>query len=90
MRRLRRFYWKRIRRYRYEMCQRCGRPVGKSCPSWWSADDALWLEVEGGQGEGIRCIPCFTDDARAKGVSIFWRPVVEARLNAVGKWRPVR
>lgn len=59
-----------------EVCKRCGWLVAASCPTWWSAPDALWNEVEGGPG-GIRCIRCFTEDCEAKGVTVYWRAVVD-------------
>lgn len=54
--RVRRFYWKRIRRYRYEICGRpghlhgtirrgCGRPVG----TVWRASSGVWNYVVTGQ-----------------------------------------
>lgn len=69
---------RRVFRYRYEICHRCGLPVAWFTPSWWHADDALWIEVEGGEA-GIRCAPCFTRDCRALGIGVSWRPVVESR-----------
>jgi hypothetical protein len=58
-----------------EVCKSCGRLVAETCPTHWHAPDALWLEVEGGPG-GIRCIPCFTRDAAAKGIQVEWRPLI--------------
>lgn len=57
-----------------EICGSCGRLVVETCPTYWHAPDALWLEVEGSLG-GIRCIPCFTCDAAARGIAIQWRAV---------------
>jgi hypothetical protein len=72
--RARRLYWRRLRRYRFEICGRCGRPVGLSCPSYWLAHDELWRAVIGGEG-GIRCVPCFDRDAAASGRPVSWRAV---------------
>lgn len=83
---LRRFWWRRVRRHRGEICQACGLPVALGCPTWWSTFDPLWIEVEGGHGQGIRCIPCFTRDALAAGVQVSWRTVVEARRTTDGTW----
>lgn len=75
---LRRVFWKRIRRYRYEICHACGRPVGHHHPfgreplTWWRAvPDELWNAIEGGAG-GLRCPPCFTRDCENAGVPIRW------------------
>jgi hypothetical protein len=74
---LRSFWWRKVRRYDSEICQSCERPYFAAIgDTYWSADDALWLWVEGGPG-GLRCPPCFTRDCRAKGISIFWRPVID-------------
>lgn len=75
---VRRFYWRHVRRHRYEICHSCGRPVHGTCPNWWRADDALWLQVVGAP-EGLRCIQCFTDEADAKGLLLYWEPKVEPR-----------
>lgn len=72
--RLRCWAWRFLRRYRYEMCQRCGRPVEVV----WTAPDALWLEVHESEG-GIRCVECFDRDCDEQGISVRWRPVVEYR-----------
>lgn len=60
MRRLRRFYWKRVRRYRYEICGSvvrgtegeatvrrygCGRPVGLC----WRAETGFWHRMVTGR-----------------------------------------
>jgi hypothetical protein len=60
---LRRFYWKRIRRYRYEICGSvrggpgywairrygCGRPVGLV----WRAPEGIWNYVVAGQDQTV-------------------------------------
>lgn len=63
-----------------ETCQKCGRKVFESTGdhSWWNAEPGLWEAVYGTDA-GIRCIPCFTDDADAKGISVSWRAVRERR-----------
>lgn len=84
---LRRWYWIFVRRHETEICE-CGRPVGPCTGSWWEADDDLWISVaepthisEGKHGRrignGVLCPPCFTAKARAKGVWVHWRAVVE-------------
>lgn len=65
-----------------EVCKKCGQFVATTCPSWWSAPDALWNEVEGGPG-GIRCIRCFTEDCEAKGIWVYWQAVVDGRAASV-------
>ena len=58
--RIRRFYWKHIRRYRYEICGRpdhpyeairrgCGRPVGVV----WRAPSGVWNYVVAGQDHTV-------------------------------------
>jgi hypothetical protein len=70
--RLRRFWWQRVRRYRYEMCQRCGRPVRVV----WTASDNLWNVIESGP-DGIRCVECFDRDCAEQGRALRWRPTIE-------------
>jgi hypothetical protein len=83
---LRRFFWRRARRYAYELCHACGRPVARGTgPAWWSAPDDLWYEVRGSEN-GVRCMACFTAEALAKGVQVYWRPVVDARRDLSGRW----
>lgn len=61
-----------------ETCGRCGGEVAATTgDSYWRADDLLWNQVEGSDPAIIRCIPCFTLDARETGIPISWRPVVE-------------
>lgn len=67
------FYWRVVRGEDGEICKRCGRPVARTCPTYWYAPDWLWNEVEGGE-DGIRCIPCFTADCEARGHRIAWVP----------------
>lgn len=77
----RRWFWQRIRRYRYEMCGSCGRPVGhhhrfgNEPLTWWRAPDDLWNAIEGGAG-GLRCPQCFTRDCDNAGVPIHWVAVL--------------
>lgn len=53
--RLRRFYWRHVRRYRYEICWRagtrrgCGRPVGVV----WRAPSGIWNYVVAGQQQTV-------------------------------------
>lgn len=73
----RRWWWVFIRRHETEICGACGGPVNRATPSWWTADDALWMDVVGDEA-GIRCVPCFTEEARAKGIWVFWKAAVDA------------
>ena len=66
---LRRLWWKRVRRYRYEICHDCGRPVGLV----WQAADALWLWVVGHEG-GILCIRCFDQRCDEDAYVLRWVP----------------
>ena len=70
------FYWRHVRRYDYEVCHRCGRPVMRSM-SWWHADDLLWVRAGGGH-YGILCPPCFTVEAAASGIPVHWKATLEA------------
>jgi hypothetical protein len=89
MAKLRFVWWAVICFYRYEMCHDCGGRVMPHTRSWWETDNDLWIEVvapkhiEIGKthrvGGGVLCPPCFTDRARAKGISISWHARVEAR-----------
>lgn len=66
------WWWRFVRRHEYEICGACGRPVMRSSgPTWWEAPDALWRDVEGGDG-GIRCMPCFAADVEAAGGRMHW------------------
>lgn len=66
-----------VRRYRYEICMACGRPVGPHTGSWWHAPDELWIEVNGGP-VGVRCPPCFTAACQARGYWIHWEATLDA------------
>lgn len=77
--RARAFWHYIIRRWPLEICTDCGRPVGRATgPSWWHADNELWLEVNGTY-EGVLCPPCFTVRALAKSILVYWSPVVDTR-----------
>jgi hypothetical protein len=53
--------------------------------TWWSATDELWYEIQG-TANGVRCLACFTNECWEKGVSLYWRPVVDARKTTDGRW----
>jgi hypothetical protein len=59
-----------------EICKKCGKPVAKTAITWWRAPDELWLRIYGTDA-GIRCIPCFTEDCEAQGVTVYWLAVEE-------------
>lgn len=65
-----------IKRYDYEICMECGRPVGPHTDSWWSADDVLWQEMTGSE-HGVLCPPCFTGICRERGVHIYWKAAID-------------
>ncbi len=78
-----RAFWRRvIRGYVYEICGKCGRPVGLV----WSAPDATWLEINGQKG-GVRCIPCFNLALEATGVQVSWVPDIGRFCGPSGKLR---
>lgn len=78
---LRRWFWRRVLRYHYEICYSCGRPVGHRNPfgreplTWWRAEDELWDFVEGTAG-GLRCPQCFTRECTNVGIPIHWKAVI--------------
>lgn len=76
--RVRAFWHYIVRRYRYEVCKNCGRPVGPHTHSWWLAPDELWLAVMD-VPSGVVCPPCFTDAALARGIHVRWEVVQEHR-----------
>lgn len=57
-----------------EFCRDCG--VRQPIP--WQAKDALWLEIMGRPG-GVLCPTCFHKRCQARGISLYWYPVVEHR-----------
>lgn len=75
---LRGTYWWLIRRYPCELCQGCGRRIMAHTGSWWHADDDLWLDVHGSEA-GTLCPRCFTEDAKRKGISVYWQATVDER-----------
>lgn len=58
--RLRRWWWRHVRRHHGEICHQCGKPVGV----FWLVPDHVWKLVAG--GPGLWCIPCF--DGAAGGL----------------------
>ncbi len=78
-------WWRWVRRYRYEVCHSCGRPVSRCTPTWWHAPDSLWEEVAGGPG-GVMCAACFTHECRSRGITVSWQPVVQYRDSWSGRW----
>ena len=83
--RTRRFWWKRVRRYRYETCGRpnhvhgtitrgCGRPVGVV----WHAPSGMWNFVVTGRDVpaegvgGVLFLACFDRFARECGMILQW------------------
>jgi hypothetical protein len=67
--RLRRWLWSAVRRYGYEICYACGRPVDVV----WTAPDELWLRIVGGPG-GILCVACFDGLCRSEDTYLRWVP----------------
>lgn len=64
-----------------EYCNDCGAEQ----PLVWSASDELYAEVMGidiekGMG-GVTCPECFNKRAKAKGISIIWRPEEDGRFD---------
>jgi hypothetical protein len=71
---LSRFYWIFVRRYAYEICDRCGRRVGAANGSYWCATDSLWGRVEGDEA-GVDCMACFARLAVLRGTHVWWLAV---------------
>lgn len=84
--RFRRFWWSHVRRYAYELCDSCGRPVSRcvgdlvpdgegvwslSPSTYWRAPDDLWMRVTG-SASAVLCPQCFTMAARDIGEWIRW------------------
>lgn len=73
---LRGLWWTFVRRYAYELCEDCGRPVGCAIGgTFWRADDELWRRVVGSR-HGILCVADFTARAEAFGINVRWEPHV--------------
>lgn len=53
-----------------ERCQDCGRDY-----VLWNAETDLYVRVHGNPG-GLLCPSCFDRQAREKGLTLDWRPVV--------------
>lgn len=76
---LRAWYWRFVKRYECEICQDCGCGLDlRYGPSYWMADDALWLETVGADS-GVLCIRCFTIRCSDLGISLRWRPFAAHR-----------
>lgn len=71
---LRTLWWRHVRRYRFEICDDCGRPVGHSTGAWWHSD--LWPAVTGAD-DGVLCPRCFTARAEAAGLPVRWMAVLD-------------
>lgn len=74
---LRGLWWWLVRRYPNELCQDCGRPVGRSIGTYWHASDELYERVRGTL-HGTVCPGCFTEAAEERGVFIYWSPQVRS------------
>lgn len=73
--RLRAAWYFGIRRYQYEICMECGRPVSWGTgPTWWSAPDWLWKRIMGGPN-GVLCMPCFARHVIRAGYGMHWTMV---------------
>lgn len=60
-----------IRKYVYEICANCGRPVSNAIHTYWLASDNLWEQVNGQSG-GVLCPRCFAQQAEEMGISVAW------------------
>jgi hypothetical protein len=61
-----------IRRYEYEICMECGRPVSRGTgATWWSAPDGLWEIINGGPN-GVLCMACFAAGCVDAGYHMHW------------------
>ena len=62
-----------------EHCQICGKEYDDYI---WEISDKLWEKVTGiKNGSGLRCIPCFSKEAREKGITIKWNGKKSRRTN---------
>lgn len=56
-----------------EHCQICGEEYGEKYGYIWSVPDSLWEKVTGIKNKsGLRCINCFSLEAKEKGIVIYW------------------
>lgn len=56
-----------------EHCQICGKEYGEECGYIWTVSDKLWEIVTGIKNQsGLRCINCFSQEAKKKGIYIKW------------------
>jgi hypothetical protein len=68
--RVRRAWWRHVRRHDGEVCHCCGRPVFV----WWSTDDEFWRQVVPGVW-GLLCVPCFDRQMREVGTPVRWEAI---------------
>lgn len=87
--RLRRLWWQRVRRYRYEVCDDCGRPVAarafgletrttvagepELAPVTYWFADNALWNTVVGGERGVLCPACFTRKAEQNGERVGWR-----------------
>lgn len=86
---IRDYWWRYIRRYETEMCQRCCRPMARGIHSWYHADDPLWKRINAAwqatrgwhsaalRGAGILCPSCLTDVGRSIGIEVHWHATTD-------------
>lgn len=74
MRNIRVFWWRRIRRWDGELCQRCGR---KYFATIWSSPDELWDELVRDRFR-LLCPACFDGLAITAGILLRWRPEIDS------------
>lgn len=72
MRRVRRFYWRTLRRWHGEICQDCGRKYFRTI---WLAPEVDWLNIVGSSVH-LLCPGCYADRALAFGKIVIWRPEI--------------
>lgn len=71
MKRIRRFFHRRVQRYHGELCHDCGRRYDTTI---WRAPDDLWRLLTDRGYAGLLCPCCFSNRAWSRGLMLIWEP----------------
>lgn len=68
---VRHWWWKQVRRWPGETCQRCGRAYGCNrslvVTNVWRATEQTWFRIVGSHEGGRYCVPCFIRGCNVTG-----------------------
>lgn len=79
-RRVRRFYWRHIRRNDVHACADCGVPTNARIgDAYWLTSHFLWGLIVGTE-QIVLCPGCFTRRARRCGVPVRWRAINDRKI----------